>query len=209
VGASTPRATRWGALLAPVEVRVHPTHAALEEAAGYSNIPWLRAWATDKVIHLQSPRTWGGGSTEERLEELLTHEMTHVVMYQQALGSGGIAKLKLPIWFLEGMASVTAEQGYRRMDATALGSYLAAHPGVDLLKPSSALYREQRELVYSAAHLAFLYLVESSGEEAIAGILSRMHAGEGFDEAFRESVGESPSVFEDRLQAILRAAAPK
>lgn len=206
VEVAAPRAMRWGELRFPVEVRVHPTHDDLEEAAGYKDLPWLRAWATDRIIHLQSPRTWGGGETEERLGELLAHEMTHVVMYQNALSEGGIGRLQIPIWFLEGMASVTAEQGYRRHEAGYLGRYLAKNPSANLLRPSLALYREQRDLVYSAAHLTFLYLVESSGEEIVRAILARMREGATFDQSFLQEVGESPQVFEDRLHAIFRAA---
>jgi hypothetical protein len=207
VEAASAPATRWGELLFPVEVQVHATHAELEAAAGYNDLPWLRAWATDRVIHVQSPRTWGGGETEERLEELLTHEMTHVVMYQHSLGGGPIRQLKIPVWFLEGMASVTASQGYRRRDAESLGLYLGQNPEADLFRPSLSLYRHERDLVYSAAHLAFRYLVESAGEDAVRAILGGMRRGAAFDQAFRDAVGESAAVFEDRLAAIIKAAA--
>jgi hypothetical protein len=203
-----PKAARWGTLLSTVEVRIHPTHSALETAAGYKNLPWLRAWATPNVIHLQSPRTWGGGDTEDRLEELLLHEFTHTAMYQNCLPADetSAAKLKIPAWFLEGMASVTAEQGYRRLTPELIGRYISTFPEMNLMQPTAALYRDQRQLVYSTAHLAFLYLVESNGEASIETLLARMKSGVIFDKAFDEVFGESQSDFEDRLLAILRAA---
>ena len=208
VTAAAPKAARWGKLLSTVEVRIHPTHSALENAAGYKNLPWLRAWATPNVIHLQSPRTWGGGDTEDRLEELLIHEFTHTAMYQNCLPKNetSAAKLKIPAWFLEGMASVTAEQGYRRLTPELIGRYISTSAELNPLQPTVALYREQRQLVYSAAHLAFLYLVESNGEESIEALLARMKGGVVFDQAFDEVFGESQHDFEDRLLAILRAA---
>jgi hypothetical protein len=204
VGVATPKALRWGKLSDPVEVRIHPSHAALEEAVGYHDLPWLRAWATARVIHLQSPRTWGGGDTGERLAELLSHELTHTVMYQRAAARAGLPDI--PVWFSEGMASCTADQGYRRQPASALGSYLRENPKANLLRPAPALYRDRRDLVYSAGHLAFLYLLEAYGDSAVSALLDAMRAGASFDRAFTQAFGEPPLVFEERLHAILREA---
>lgn len=200
-----PRALRWGALRGPVEVKIHANHDDLETAVGYKDLPWLRAWATQDAVHLQSPRTWGGGDTEERLAELLLHELTHVVMYQRALPPRAPIPA-IPVWFSEGMASYTAEQGYRRLPPEQLGAYLREHPRANLLRPSQALYRDRRDLAYSAGHWAFRYLHESHGEDAVHDFLDAMHNGLSFDRAFSRVFGESPQLFEDRLHAILREA---
>ena len=78
---------------------------------------------------------------------------------------------------------------------------------VNVLRPSIDLYRNQREIVYSAAHLAFLYLVQANSEDSIKQLLDKMHSGENFEVAFEDTFEESPPQFEDSLQAILREAA--
>lgn len=112
---AVPRARRWGGFRAPVTITIYPTHKALEEAVGREGYDWLRAWARYGTVDLQSPRTWSlFGGTEDAIVELLSHELTHCVMYQQAGSEWTWAYKSIPLWFREGMASVSAGQAYRR-----------------------------------------------------------------------------------------------
>ena len=77
------RAGRWGHLRRPVTLVVLPSHRALERAAGRPGYSWLRAWAFEEEILLQSPRSWPWYS-RGRVRGLLAHELTHVVHYQTA-----------------------------------------------------------------------------------------------------------------------------
>ena len=106
------RTTRWGSFRREIAVRVVPDHAALEAAADRANHPWLRGWAFADLILIQSPRSLGAPSEEalrSDLRELLTHELTHVLMYQ-AMEPGGLRGLlavaepdEPPLWFREGV----------------------------------------------------------------------------------------------------------
>jgi hypothetical protein len=111
---AVPRALRWGALPHPVTIRIHPSHAALEAAVHRHGYDWLRAWARHQTIDIQSPRTWTVfGATDRKIEELVTHELTHCAMYQLAGTEVTWMYKEIPRWFSEGLASVAAGQGYR------------------------------------------------------------------------------------------------
>ena len=207
-----PRTSRWGGLERPVTVTIHPSHAALEEAVRRPGYPWLRAWARYATIDLQSPSTWSWlGASDQRLVELLTHELTHCVMYQRAATDMDWSLKGIPIWFREGMASHTAAQGYRRGTLEDLWRhYQEGLPGAgdgerepgavaraargrvtdgDPLGESDLFYQDRAEVVYGAAHHAFGFLLERYGEAAAHGLLDRMRAGASFARAFKATYG--------------------
>src|SRR3954465_15465508 len=102
--------SRWGSFEQPVDIRVYPDHESLEAAVQRDGYPWLRAWAFGDRIFLQSPRSWNDPSpaaVSAELRELLAHELTHSLMYQLLGGAP-----EPPLWFREGMASVTAGEGH-------------------------------------------------------------------------------------------------
>src|SRR6185295_2154512 len=47
------------------------------------------------------------------VDELMLHELTHCVMYQRSASAADWSRKRIPLWFREGMASVTASQSYR------------------------------------------------------------------------------------------------
>jgi len=85
-----------------------------------------------------------------------------------------------PLWFREGMASVTAGQGHRRPPALDLSRWAAEHPGDDLLRPAPELYRTEKDAVYGAAHRTFELLVKTAGDDAVRQLLRRVSAGWAF-----------------------------
>ena len=192
------RAARWGTFRAGVLVRVLPDHFSLEEAVDRPGYPWLRAWAFGEQVLLQSPRTWIPSAADDEVAELIAHEVTHALMYQlMQSGDGPIwASDEPPLWFREGMASVTAGQGRRRLSSGELTRWAARHPNDDLLRPPPELYRIEKDAVYSAAHRAFEMLLHVVGEDAVRGMLRRMSAGASFPDAFRSSTGQGLSEFE-------------
>ncbi len=203
--AAVPVIRRWGPLEEPVTVKVFPDHAGLEDAVSLFDYPWLRAWARYKTIFLQSPRSWGllGGS-QPQITELLTHELTHCLMYQLAATEKNWADKQIPLWFSEGMASVTASQGYRRPSPEELLRFMRDHPGEDPIGNAESLYQNQSEIVYGAAHRAFQFLLERYGEARIKRMFARMKAGALFGEAFAREIGVSPSDFERDFLNYLR-----
>ena len=200
------RLSRWGTFRQGVWVRVYPDHDTLEAALDRHGYPWLRAWAFGDQVLLQSPRSWNAASSAalgEELSELLAHELTHSLMYQLmepvdgAPSFGPDALLEEPpLWFREGMASVTAGQGHRRLSSAELSRWLAAHPGRDLLHPDTETYRTEKEAVYGAAHRAFELLLGLAGDQAIRDVLRGVREGARFADAFKASTGRGLADFE-------------
>ncbi len=198
---AVPAARRWARLSAPVLVTIHPTHQALETAARREGHAWLRAWTRHASIELQSPRTWSRGSaTDAQVAQLLTHEITHCVMYQSASGELTWTDRQIPLWFREGMASVTAAEPMRASPQEIRRFYEeeAGHgsPGADPLTEPGPLYRSRSGLVYGTAHGAFRFLLDRYGEERIRRLLSGMGRGSGFGEAFQREMGIAVQDFE-------------
>lgn len=214
LASAAPRAQRWGPLTRSVTITVHPDHAALEAAVHRPGYDWLRAWARFQTIDLQSPRTWGlFGASERKLEELLAHELTHCAMYQLAGDELTWMYKEIPRWFSEGLASVTAGQGYRYGGVAELWAFYqtslpgsgsgsgdgaprrargarrpVALPGDPIVDPDP-LYQDQSHVVYGAAHHAAEFLIRRYGEERVQRIVELMGEGKRFPAAFREAIG--------------------
>ncbi len=213
---AAPRVSRWGGLREPVTVTLHPSHEALESAVNRSGYDWLRAWARFATIDIQSPRTWGFfGGSERKLDELVTHELTHCVTYQLAGNDLTWMYKEIPRWFSEGIASVTAGQGYRYGGIEELYAFyqeklpgsgdgvparsrisrtLAAEPGDPVVDPES-LYQDQSHVVYAAAHHAAEFLIGRYGEARVLEVMRLMGTGLRFPAAFKEAIGLSDAEF--------------
>jgi hypothetical protein len=196
--AAGPRLRRWGSFRHGVKVRILPDHEALESRIGLHGYPWLRAWAFGEQILLQSPRTWGepSASAQQELSELLAHELTHALMYQLLQPAEGSQAEEPPLWFREGMASVTADQGHRRVPIDELRLWQQSHAGADLLHPTPELYRTEKEAVYGAAHRAFERLVALFGDQAVRKLLRAVRSGGRFGDAFVVATGQPLALFE-------------
>jgi hypothetical protein len=193
---ATPRLARWGRLLGPVTVRIHPSHRALEEAARREDYDWLRAWARYDVVDVQAPDTWRPiEGTQRDVDELLLHELTHTLMYQVAADQGGWRQKKIPAWFREGMASYTAEQAYKWPSLEQLARTLEENPTWEPLLRPEPLYRDQVAVAYGAAHHAFTFLVRRYGEDTVRSLLEEMSRGPDFPVAFTATVGVPPETF--------------
>jgi len=195
-------ASRWGTFVAPVTVRIYPDHDALIDAIGSQDYPWLRAWARYDEILLQSPRTWGIDYTDQ-LPELLRHELTHVAMYQRVATASDWEDLEIPLWFREGMASWTAQQGYRRGRPDQIGAFLRDHGDVDPFQPDADLLHAQKDLVYNTSHWAFDHLVRSGGEEQVTELMDILRSGTSFQAAFQRVFGMSEGAFRQRWRRLV------
>ncbi|HTP28560.1 MAG TPA: hypothetical protein VMK12_23245 [Anaeromyxobacteraceae bacterium] len=217
---AAPRAQRWGPLRVPVTITVHPTHEALELAAGRSSYGWLRAWARYSTIEVQSPRTWSASPSPQELEQFMAHELTHCAMYQSVADERSWVHKAVPLWFREGMASVTAEQGHRRAGPESVREFYAAAatdneasggseggeartPRGDPLSDPERLYRSEDEIVYGTAHLAFGFLLDRYGEDRIRRLLRLMRQGDPFPEAFRGAIGIGAEEFENEFRRYI------
>ncbi len=212
------RAERWSLLRVPVTITVHATHEELERAVQRPGHGWLRAWARYGTVDLQSPRTWGlFPASDKDVAELLTHELTHCAMYQAVATETTWAGRDIPLWFREGMASVTAEQYHRRLTPDRLARFYGAEAprpagqagidgdageggGGDPLSDPEPLYRRRSELVYGTADLAFRFLVARYGEERVGLVLDGMARGDTFPAAFHRAVGIAVEDFEGEFR---------
>jgi hypothetical protein len=191
------RLEAWGGLRAPVKLFVLPSHEALEEAVNRRGYGWLKAWARYDEVFLQAPRTWAPwGARERDVQELLLHELTHCVMYQQSSEKVSWQKTELPFWFKEGMASFTAGQGFRWPSLAQLALHLEARSPEDALKSPHLYVQKQSEVAYGAAHHAFAFLVKRYGQARVRKLLALMRQGSPFPNAFSRAVGLSPLDFE-------------
>jgi hypothetical protein len=196
VGQALPVLQRWGGLREPVVIKILPDHEALEDAVLRPGYRWMKAWARYDDVLVQAPQTWGLlGATQREIDQLMLHELTHCVMYQRAANRTHWSRKQIPLWFREGMASVTAEQGYRWPTLEALARYLEQHPERDPVTAPEGLYQGESEIVYGAAHHAFGFLLKRYGESTVLSLLEQMSQGRVFADAFREAVGLTPETF--------------
>ena len=194
-------AERWGAFSGPVLITIHPTHEALESVAHRNGNGWFVAWARHASVDLQSPRTWNGSDSEVR--QILTHELTHCVMFQ-SLGSRRAARSRtIPLWFREGMASVTAGQEHRRVPREAIwrfyrdgASAASSRAAGDPLTHSEVVGTSDPDFAYATAHEAFQFLIERHGENRVRQLLASVADGNEFGEAFQRAVGIPVGDFE-------------
>jgi hypothetical protein len=196
---------RWGGLEEPVTVHVLPSHEALEQAVERPGYAWLRAWARYDEVFVQSPRTWDIFRVSQReVDELILHELTHAVMYQQAADRTHWRRKGIPGWFREGMASFTADQGFRWPALEDLARFYEANPSADPVGDPESLYRHQDRIAYGAAHHAFTFLVRRYGVERVRGLLTAMKEGQTFEEAFEHTLGLSQNAFEKDFKRYVR-----
>lgn len=193
---------RWGGLTAPVTVYVLPNHEALERAVRRPGFDWLRAWARYDDILLQAPSTWA--PDREALAQLLTHELTHCLMFQHSAGPDDWTERRIPLWFREGMAIWTAGQraAYPTLEDTA--AWLQEHRDLDVFGDAEALSQTYARPVYGVAAHAFDFLVSRYGVATVKATLADMKGGHRFAEAFAATVGLSERQFQDDFRTYVR-----
>lgn len=197
---------RWGGLHEPVTITVVNSHWELEQAVGRP-LPGISAWARRNQVLLWDPRWWPVSPSAEhdpvlaaqirrvQVTRLLAHELTHCLMFQRVGGPPSDPQDRIPFWFREGMATVTAGEGAQWPPPESLSQWLAAHPGVDLLADAGRLARTDPAVAYGAAYHGFDFLVRRYGDATVLRILDRMRALDGFPQGFQDAVGVSVTSF--------------
>ncbi len=166
----------------PVRVLLAPEASPLARAvpswvAGYADPPA----GTVVLLAERTPSYPDGG-----LEEVLAHEVTHVLIYR---ASGGH---KVPRWFDEGLAML-AGRSFGLSDQTHLALALLSGDRVPLIALDGEFRGEawQVRRAYALSGSLVQDLLEHYGPGLPRAVLSRLARGLSFDEALREATGSS------------------
>jgi len=152
-------------------------------------------------IDLNPPEESVGGFTEffknrvvvpyegewEKFRHVIHHELTHAVMLQMVYGAGvqsiisGMARLRLPLWLIEGLAEYESrgwdtESDMFMRDAT-LNSYV---PPIDYLYGF---------LAYKGGQSVLYYLDQKYGGEKIGELLGKIKISKSMDRGLKQAIG--------------------
>lgn len=195
---------QWGNFDRPISLLVMPTHLRLELAVRRAEVfipfatglPWLRAWGTYDAVLFQAPSSWAGKRpSDAEVNELVLHELTHCLMYQRASTPEDWESKGIPVWFREGMATWTANQGYMYPSLEELARYYEKHPDADPINAPEALITTEQRVVYTAAHHTFTFFIKRFGKQNVPRLLEGMHAGRTFAQAFELATGITAEAF--------------
>lgn len=196
------RLDRWGGLEVPVTLHVTPTHDALERAVGRRGFDWLRAWAKYDELYFQAPSTWA--PNDGQVEELVLHELTHCLLFQRSGTARDWTTKDIPLWFREGMALVTAEQGVGLPSLEDLADWVIANPELDVFKDADRLSRAAFSSVYGLSFHAVKFLLRRHGDALVLEVMRGLRQGQPFDEAFSKVAKTTPRRFEADFLNFLR-----
>ena len=191
---SVAKLERWGSLAVAVTVRIAPTHLELERAVGRRGYDWLRAWSRYDDLIVQSPGSWAG--TDRDVDELIVHELTHCLLFQRSGTSKNWDTKQIPLWFREGMATVTADQGLRFPSLEDLADWLQRNPELDVFGDAEHLSKEAYGQIYGTSFHAMRFLLKRLGDKAIVDMMAAMQQGDDFEGAFTRASGTTPKRFE-------------
>jgi hypothetical protein len=198
----TPQLERWGGLPVAVTVRIAPTHDELERAVSRRGYDWLRAWARYDDLIIQSPGTWAG--TDRDVDELMLHELTHCALFQHSGTARDWASKQIPLWFREGMATVTADQGRSFPSLEDLAGWLDRHTQLDVFADAEKLSREAYGPIYGLSFHAMRFLLRRLGDPAVTGTMLAMKAGLSFEAAFERATGATARQFQTDFLTFLK-----
>lgn len=164
----------------PIRVIVAP------EGSGPARLvaPWISGYAlSDQGLVVVMPQRVGG-YPDTSLEDLLRHEVAHVLVSRAA------GDRPLPRWFHEGMAMI-AGGSWGLDDRSRLTLALLTDRPVSLADLEERFTRGQSEVnrAYAVAGAFVRDLFDRYGPEAASGTLAGVSRGLSFEEAFRVATG--------------------
>jgi len=189
---------RWGTLREAVVIRIHSTSEGFRAAIPHGHHDWINGWATNRSVDLLSPRAAGVERWRDQLREVVLHELTHVIFFQNAQLSDDWRTTAIPFWFVEGMAVCTANPTVQPRDWAWVRSQKFGLKMQELLNPSPLALKQQPALVYGAAAVAFEALTRLKGEAGVRKIISGLSNGKIFSEVFRR-------VYDRSIEQVVRS----
>jgi Peptidase MA superfamily len=163
-----------------------------ESSAAAAEAPrWIAGWAygalgTIVLLPERAP-SYPDGS----LDELLRHELTHVLVYRASAGR------EVPRWFHEGIAlELSRPWGIDDRSRLTLALLLNERVPIASLDGRFAGGEGEVQRAYAISGALVRELVHSFGPGAIGAILQRVAVGLDFEQAFRRSTGVELEGFE-------------
>lgn len=197
-----PALAGWGGLREAVTVYVVPTHDDLEAAVHRPGYGWLRAWSRFDDVIFQAPSTWT--RRDDVLDQLVLHELTHCVLFQQAADRETWLSRRIPLWFREGMAIAVAGQAGQYPSRSESAAWLVRNPGLDVFADGEALSAGQAVEVYALGYHAYAALERRTGREGLLALIAVMRAGGSFEAAFSRTAGLTVREFQRDFEGALR-----
>jgi hypothetical protein len=147
---------------------------------------WVSGWTAgyDGVIVLIPSRA--ERYPDDGVDELLRHEMTHVLEWRAAGGHG------IPRWFNEGLAMFAA-RGWQLEDRSRLTLEMLRGEDIPLASLDRAFDGNESEVTraYALSGAMVRDLIDRHGRGVTGRILDALRHGRSFDEAFSGSTGET------------------
>ncbi len=150
------------------------------------------AFPQDSLIILK-PKAIGAGN----MREILTHELTHVVLERTLKEKWSDHSVRVPRWFNEGLAMYLS--GEWRLGQSVSMAFAALTGGIiplDKIDSVLTFSSSKAQQAYMQSFLAALYLVKLSDEDVFRRLVAEMTAGATFEQAIVSVLGISLDEFE-------------
>jgi hypothetical protein len=192
--------SQWGHFRRPVRVATVHSQTELRAAAACPTDLQLHAIASLDGLLLLAPQAWSLPPASHAFEQVVLHELAHVLMFQRCAPVDATTAAYLPTWFREGMATVVAGGAPH----PALRRSLADHPALDTLPTATdKQMTDDPDACYTAAALAFQTWMERFGNRKLSALCQAMRNGHRFGPAHERACGETEEAFlRDWVQSV-------
>jgi len=184
--------------IAPIQIEVAGSIAGYRRQFGADLPSWGVAFALmhegRMVVDVaRATRAWNS------LEAVIPHELSHLLLAQR------IGRVAMPIWFLEGLAQLQADEwsmvdGWQLMNTV----WTNKAPKLWYLQDRYPSGEEAARAAYRVSYAAFIYLFDGRTDE-LPEFLDAIERHGGFEEAFTSFFGENPATFYVRFHEHLDA----
>ncbi len=181
-----------------VTVMLAPDEASFRRASGGRPPEWSAGVAIPSLNRIVLPAYASDRARGTDRWRVVRHEWAHIALRQSIPG------LRVPRWFDEGYAQWAAGWNRAEVWRLRLRVALGRTPPLDSLTFRFPVDRSSAQDAYLLSATTVEYLIEASGEEALAIFLERWRERGHFEDALREVYGVSTSQLEEDWRAWLK-----
>lgn len=175
-----------------IDIYLAPSQADFEKLQPGEPPEWAdgTAWPRWGLVFLRAPSARPG--TAEPLEQVLDHELVHVLLGRAFLPGTP------PRWLQEGLAQYWSGEMGPQVGRDLATVVFGRDELFSLAELSRGFYGDpvQARRAYAAAADFVSFLAGEHGEGAVRGLISGMASGMKFEEALRAATGEDPAAIE-------------